>query len=131
MALFDIDLQRMSLGALVIALGMMVDNAIVVADGMAVRLQQGMDRTQAAIESARVPAMPRAEQSGGRQREMKDPPHYGRELAPGKDRPVSAPASPTLIALTGRTGSSVTGSPRSQRRKHDGHPGQYSYDNPV
>jgi len=58
MAMLDIDLQRMSLGALVIALGMMVDNAIVVADGMAVRLQKGMDRTQAAIESAQVPSMP-------------------------------------------------------------------------
>jgi multidrug efflux pump subunit AcrB len=58
MAILDIDLQRMSLGALVIALGMMVDNAIVVADGMAVRLQKGMDRTQAAIESAQVPSMP-------------------------------------------------------------------------
>jgi len=58
MTVFSIDLQRMSLGALVIALGMMVDNAIVVADGMAVRLQKGMDRTQAAIESAQVPSMP-------------------------------------------------------------------------
>ncbi len=58
MALFGIDLQRMSLGALVIALGMMVDNAIVVADGMTVRLQKGMDRTQAAIESAAAPSMP-------------------------------------------------------------------------
>jgi len=58
MSIFGIDLQRMSLGALVVALGMMVDNAIVVADGMAMRLQKGMERTQAAIESARVPAMP-------------------------------------------------------------------------
>ena len=33
MAIFGIDLQRMSLCALIIALGMMVDNAIVVADG--------------------------------------------------------------------------------------------------
>ncbi|MFQ5923674.1 MAG: efflux RND transporter permease subunit, partial [Anaerolineales bacterium] len=58
MAVFGIDLQRMSLGALVIALGMMVDNAIVVADGYAVRLQRGMDRKQAAIEAASQPAMP-------------------------------------------------------------------------
>ena len=58
MAIFDIDLQRMSLGALVIALGMMVDNSIVVADGIAVRLQKGMDRTKAAIEAASQPAMP-------------------------------------------------------------------------
>ena len=58
MAVFGIDLQRMSLGALVIALGMMVDNAIVVADGMAVRLQRGMDRKQAAIEAASLPSWP-------------------------------------------------------------------------
>ena len=58
MAVLGIDLQRMSLGALVIALGMMVDNAIVVADGVAVRLQRGMDRTKAAIESAASTAWP-------------------------------------------------------------------------
>jgi multidrug efflux pump subunit AcrB len=58
MAIFGIDLQRMSLGALIIALGMMVDNAIVVADGVYTRLQQGMDRKQAAIEAAKLPAMP-------------------------------------------------------------------------
>lgn len=58
MAVFKIDLQRMSLGALVIALGMMVDNAIVVADGMYERLKKGMNRRQAAIESAVIPAWP-------------------------------------------------------------------------
>jgi multidrug efflux pump subunit AcrB len=51
MAIFGIDLQRMSLGALVIALGMMVDNSIVVADGIVVCLQNGMERKKAAIES--------------------------------------------------------------------------------
>ena len=58
MALFGIDLQRMSLGALVIALGMMVDNSIVVADGFVVRLNQGMDRIKAAIEAASLPSIP-------------------------------------------------------------------------
>ena len=58
MAILGIDLQRMSLGALIIALGMMVDNAIVVADGFVVRLQKGMDRTQAGIEAASQPSMP-------------------------------------------------------------------------
>ncbi|MFQ5995670.1 MAG: efflux RND transporter permease subunit [Acidiferrobacterales bacterium] len=58
MALLEIDLHRMSLGALVISLGMMVDNAIVVADGMMVRLQKGMDRTQAAIEAGSQPSVP-------------------------------------------------------------------------
>jgi multidrug efflux pump subunit AcrB len=58
MGIFGVDLQRMSLGALIIALGMMVDNALVVADGMLVRLQWGMDRKQAAIEAASQPAWP-------------------------------------------------------------------------
>jgi len=52
------DLERMSLGALVIAMGMMVDNAIVVADGILVRIQRGMDRVKAAIEAATQPAIP-------------------------------------------------------------------------
>jgi multidrug efflux pump subunit AcrB len=58
MSIMAIDLQRISLGALIIAMGMMVDNAIVVADGIIVRLQAGMERTKAAIESASQPAMP-------------------------------------------------------------------------
>jgi len=58
MSVMGIDLQRMSLGALVIALGMMVDNAIVVADGIAVRIARGMERRKAAVEAATLPAMP-------------------------------------------------------------------------
>ena len=58
MAITDVDLQRVSLGALIIAMGMMVDNAIVVVDGFVVRLQQGVERTKAAIEAASVPAWP-------------------------------------------------------------------------
>jgi multidrug efflux pump subunit AcrB len=58
MAMTNVDLQRVSLGALIIAMGMMVDNAIVVVDGFVVRLQKGMDRTEAAIEAASVPAWP-------------------------------------------------------------------------
>ena len=51
MALFGIELQRISLGALVIALGMLVDNAIVVAEGMLVRIQAGMNSSKAAAET--------------------------------------------------------------------------------
>lgn len=58
MTVFGIDLHRMSLGALIIALGMMVDNSIVVADGFVVRLKKGMDRKQAAIEAAGAPSFP-------------------------------------------------------------------------
>ncbi len=58
MSITGIDLQRMSLGALIIALGSMVDSPLVVADGMAVRLQRGMERKQAAVEAAGQPAWP-------------------------------------------------------------------------
>jgi len=50
MQLFGIELQRVSLGALVIALGMLVDNAIVVAEGMLVRIRAGMPADKAAGE---------------------------------------------------------------------------------
>jgi len=55
MKLMGIDLQRVSLGALVVALGMMVDNAIVVADNYSVRIGKGMKKLEAAIESAAQP----------------------------------------------------------------------------
>jgi len=58
MAILNIDLHWISLGALIIALGMMVDNSIVVADGMVVRMQQGMDRVKAAVAAASQPAIP-------------------------------------------------------------------------
>lgn len=51
MHVFGIELHRMSLGALIIALGMLVDNAIVVAEGMLVRLQAGEGALAAARES--------------------------------------------------------------------------------
>ncbi|NDV26130.1 efflux RND transporter permease subunit [Desulfovibrio sp. JC010] len=43
-------LERISLGALIIALGMLVDNAIVVIEGVLIRYQKGMDRIQAAVD---------------------------------------------------------------------------------
>ncbi|MBM4089882.1 MAG: efflux RND transporter permease subunit [Planctomycetes bacterium] len=58
MAIMGIDLHRISLGALIIAMGMMVDNAIVVTDGIMVRIAAGMDRKRAAIEAASGPAWP-------------------------------------------------------------------------
>ncbi|KJG14696.1 efflux RND transporter permease subunit [Photobacterium iliopiscarium] len=45
-----IDLQRISLGALVIALGMLVDNAIVVVEGILIGMQKGRTRAQAASD---------------------------------------------------------------------------------
>jgi multidrug efflux pump subunit AcrB len=58
MSAWGIPLQRVSLGALVIALGMMVDNAIVVADGAMIQMKLGMGRKEAAINAALKPAWP-------------------------------------------------------------------------
>jgi multidrug efflux pump subunit AcrB len=55
---FHITLERISLGALIIALGMLVDNAIVVVDGMKVRMETGMDGTEAAKEVVGQNAIP-------------------------------------------------------------------------
>jgi multidrug efflux pump subunit AcrB len=48
MKIQGIELHRISLGALIIALGMLVDNAIVVTEGIMVNLQRGMTRMEAA-----------------------------------------------------------------------------------
>ena len=58
MHVMDITLQRISLGALIIALGMLVDNAIVVAEGIVIKSHQGMDRTRAAEETVRETQWP-------------------------------------------------------------------------
>jgi len=58
MNIYDIALERISLGALIIALGMLVDNAIVVVDGMKVRMEQGMDGLKAAREVVGQNAVP-------------------------------------------------------------------------
>lgn len=46
----DVELHRISLGALIIALGMLVDNAIVVVEGILVGLKRGKTKVQAAID---------------------------------------------------------------------------------
>lgn len=48
MKMFAIDLQRISLGALIIALGMLVDNAIVVTEGILINLKKGQSKLKAA-----------------------------------------------------------------------------------
>lgn len=47
MDIWGIELQRISLGALIVALGMLVDNAIVITDGILVRIGKGEDRIKA------------------------------------------------------------------------------------
>lgn len=58
MLVWGIDLQRISLAALILVMGMIVDNAIVVTDGSLVRLKRGQDRTHAAVRSAERTAWP-------------------------------------------------------------------------
>ncbi|MEM1046842.1 MAG: efflux RND transporter permease subunit [Pseudomonadota bacterium] len=58
MAVFDIKVERISLGALIIAMGMLVDNAIVVAEGMQVEMRKGRPAPAAAAEVARRTQVP-------------------------------------------------------------------------
>ncbi|WP_457798559.1 efflux RND transporter permease subunit [Methylocystis sp. S23] len=48
MNLMGVDLQRISLGALIIALGLLVDDAIIAVEMMMVKMEQGYDRIKAA-----------------------------------------------------------------------------------
>ena len=58
MRLFEVELQRVSIAALIISLGLLVDNGIVVAEDIRVRMARGIERVQAAIETGRSLALP-------------------------------------------------------------------------
>ncbi len=58
MGIFDLGLNQVSLAALIMALGMLVDNAIVVSEAIVVKMEKGTDAKEAAIESARELAVP-------------------------------------------------------------------------
>ncbi|MCF8152267.1 MAG: efflux RND transporter permease subunit, partial [Sulfuritalea sp.] len=58
MKIFGIDLQRISLGALVISLGLLVDDAIIAAEMMVVKMEQGWDRFKAATFAYTSTAFP-------------------------------------------------------------------------
>ena len=51
MAALGIELQRISLGAMMIAMGMLVDNAIVVTEGMITRIKQGETPKESAVSA--------------------------------------------------------------------------------
>ncbi len=58
MQIFGIDFQRISLGALIIALGLLVDDAIIAVEMMQVKMEQGMDRFHAASFAYKSTAFP-------------------------------------------------------------------------
>lgn len=55
---FDIGLHKISLGALVLALGLMVDDAIIAVEMMAIKMEQGYSRLKAAGFTWRTTAFP-------------------------------------------------------------------------
>ncbi len=60
MGFFDIGLDQMSLASLIIALGLLVDNAIVMSESIMVQMAEGKPRIQAAVDSAaelRIPLL--------------------------------------------------------------------------
>lgn len=58
MKVLGIELQQISIAALIIALGMLVDNAIVISDSIQGYLDGGMDKEEAAFLGAKVAAIP-------------------------------------------------------------------------
>ncbi len=56
--MFDGTLQRVSLGAFILAMGMLVDNAIVIADGILIDLKRGKSRKEALTAIGRKTAIP-------------------------------------------------------------------------
>lgn len=58
MQILDVNLQRISLGALIIALGMLVDNAIVVVEGYIIKTRKGTEPHLAADEAVKETMWP-------------------------------------------------------------------------
>lgn len=58
MAAFGIEMERISLGALIIAMGMLVDNAIVIVEGMVIGMARGKSPEDAAAETEGATSVP-------------------------------------------------------------------------
>ena len=65
MDLMGIELQRISLGALILSLGLLVDDAIIAIETMVVKLEQGWDRVRAAGFAWTSTAFPDADRHAG------------------------------------------------------------------
>ncbi|WP_347456062.1 efflux RND transporter permease subunit [Acinetobacter thermotolerans] len=58
MNFFDVGLHKISLGALILALGLLVDDAIIAIEMMAIKMEQGFSRLEAAGHAWRTTAFP-------------------------------------------------------------------------
>jgi multidrug efflux pump subunit AcrB len=55
MMLFGVDLHRTSLAAIIVAMGMLVDNAIVITDNASIAMKRGIPKVKALIDGATIP----------------------------------------------------------------------------
>jgi len=55
---FGVGINKMSLAALIIALGLLVDNGIVMAEGILIQVQKGVDKIEAAINTGKEMLIP-------------------------------------------------------------------------
>jgi len=58
MRYFDIELERVSIASTIIALGMLVDNGIVIAEDIRTRMESGQERRQACLDTGRTLSIP-------------------------------------------------------------------------
>ncbi|MCK5191502.1 MAG: efflux RND transporter permease subunit, partial [Methylococcales bacterium] len=58
MSVMGIEMQRMSLATMIIALGMLVDNGIVVAEDIRTRMEQGAERKEAVLQAGQTLMIP-------------------------------------------------------------------------
>jgi len=58
MSVFGISMERISLGALIIAMGMLVDNAIVITEGMVIGMARGQEAEDAAADTESATSIP-------------------------------------------------------------------------
>lgn len=58
MSIWGVELQRMSIAAIIISLGLLVDNGIVVAEYIKSKMVEGVDRVEAAVSASKAMAVP-------------------------------------------------------------------------
>lgn len=58
MPLFDVMLERISIAAMIIALGILVDNGVVVSESILVKLRQGVEKKEAVVSTAKELSFP-------------------------------------------------------------------------
>jgi hypothetical protein len=79
---WGLDLHRITLGALIIALGLLVDDAIIAIEMMVVKMEQGWDRARAATFAWTSTAFPDADRNAGDRRGL--PPRRLRQVELGR-----------------------------------------------